>query len=178
MSDPYLAMESDEPAEYTAWTEKDRFAIELTPDAYLRKLDTFGSRVPDGKAIWEADSRVDRALPEYLEALSAYSIELRREAKRVWESDPHVTHSFLNYLARYAEAVSLLGALDRVAALWRKDEGTHDDLPAFARRVHAAKLKVPEVEVLVSEWESSGRGVTLIEFAKQRRSSTGLGHWF
>lgn len=178
MSDPYLAMEPEEPAEYTAWTEKDRFAIELPPDVYLRKLDTFGRRVPDGEAIWKADSHVERSLPEYLETLSAYSVELRRESKRAWESDPHVTGSFLNYLSRYAEAVSLLGSLDRVAAIWRRDEGTRDDLPAFARRIHAAKLKVAEVEALVSEWESSGSRTTLIEFAKQRRSTTGLGSWF
>lgn len=178
MSDPYLAVEPEEPAEYTAWTEKDRFAIELSPNDYLRKLDAFGARVPEGRSIWEKDPRVDRSLPEYLEALSGYTSEMREAARSSWASDPHVTHSFLSYLSRFAEVSALFGSLERVRALWVKDAATKDDLPSYARRVHTAKVKVTDMEMCSSEWEAEGKKVTLIEFAKHRRSSTGIGSWF
>jgi len=178
VSDPYLAIEPEEPAEYTAWTEKDRFAIELSPEEYLRKLDVFGARVPDGKSIWEKDTRVDCSLPEYLETLSGYSADLREDARRVWESDPHVTQSFLNYLARYMEVYPLFGSLERVRGVWSKDTETRDDLPTYARRMHTAKVKLSEMEQHLSEWESEGKKSTLIEFVKHRRSSTGINSWF
>jgi len=171
-------MEPEEPAEYTAWTEKDRFAIELTPDVYLRKLETFTARVPGGRSIWEQDTHIDRSLPAYLESLAEYSDTLRDEAKRAWSEDPHVTHSFLNYLARYAEAVPLFGSLERVAVVWRKDTETKDDLPTYARHIHAAKIKLSDMEGCVAEWEASGKRSTLIGFTKQRRSSTGISSWF
>lgn len=178
MSDPYLAIEPEEPAEYTAWTEKDRFAIELSPEAYLRKLEVFGARVPEGKSIWEKDPRVDCSLPEYLESLSGHSADIREDARRVWESDTHVTQSFLNYLARYMEVYPLFGSLERVRSVWSKDTETHDDLPTYARRMHTAKVKLSELEQHLSAWESEGKKTTLIEFVKHRRSSTGINSWF
>lgn len=176
MTDPF-AVPAD-PTEYTEWSEKDRFAIDLPADEYLSRLSLWLPRVPEGEDIWESDTRADRSLPEYLEELGKYTREQREDARRFWAQDERVTRSFLTYLAQFTEVADTYGPPATIAEWWRNDPHADTDLPTYARKMQAAKLRLADVAEQAPRWSDSGKSISLIEYTKKHQKSNARSRWF
>lgn len=176
MTDPFAV--PAEPAEYIEWSSKDRFAIDLPADDYLSRLRVWLPRVPEGQGIWEDDSRADRSLPEYLEELGKYSREQREDARRFWAQDEHVSRSFLSYLSQFTEVADTYGPPATIAEWWRTDPHADVDLPTYARKMQAAKLRLSDMAEQAPRWAEAGRPVSLIEYTKKHNKSTARSRWF
>lgn len=164
--------------EYEEWSVKDRFAIDLPAEDYLARLRVWLPRVLDGQGIWEADTRADRSLPEYLEELGRFTREQRDEARRFWSEDAHVTRSFLNYLNQYVEVLESYGPPATIAEWWREDPHAEVDLPTYARKMQAAKVRMSEMAEQAGSWTQAGRPVSLIEWVKKHAKVTSRTRWF